>query len=380
MDPVLIEKIIEAYDSGIGSAIATIIRSAGSTPRKAGAKMVITGQGSVFGTVGGGSGEAAVGRQALEALAQNRPTKLSVNMSNDVAANDGMVCGGEMEVFIDIVTPEDSTARDLYAQMLGSLRAGKSGVLFTITSDRGMGQELIGKKIFISSDKTASQQLPDDIKETVKRLHSQGKGRAGPVMIITTDERHVAVSGGPAEKERTGRQMSLELLAEPVTQPAELIILGGGHIAVPLARIAEILGYRYRIVDDRPEFAGRDRFPGADEVICQSFEKALEALDIGPGTSVVIITRGHMHDRLCLKEVLKKQASYIGMIGSRRKVRGVLNGLREEGIGEERLSAVFSPIGLDIGAETPEEIALSIMSEIVAVRRGGQGRSLKLEM
>lgn len=375
MDPVLIEKLIEACGSGIGSAIATIIRSSGSTPRKAGAKMLITGKGSVFGTVGGGSGEAEVGREALKALAENRPAKLSVNMSNDVAANDGMVCGGEMEVFIDIVTPEDSAARDVYGQMLETLRSGKSGVLFTITSDGGMGQELVGKKIFISNDKMASQQLPDDIKETVKSLHSQGKGCTEPVMIRCTAEGHVVMSSGAAE--RAGRRLRLELLAEPVAQPAELLILGGGHIAVPLARMAEILGYRYKIIDDRPEFAGRERFPGADEVICQGFEKALEGLDIGPNTSVVIITRGHSHDRLCLKEVLKKKPSYIGMIGSRRKVRGVLNGLRDEGIGEDRLGAVFSPIGLDIGAETPEEIALSIMSEIVAVRRGGEGRSLK---
>ncbi|MFZ5646749.1 MAG: XdhC family protein [Bacillota bacterium] len=366
MDLALIEKLIEAYDSGVGSAIATIIKSWGSTPRKTGAKMLITGNGSVLGTVGGGSGEAGVQREALKVLAQNRPAKLSINMANDAAANDGMVCGGKMEVFIDTVTPEDSAAREIFGQLLESLKNGKGGVLFTITSDRGMGQELVGKKFFFSGEKVVSHQVPDDITAFVKSLHSQGRGRREAAVLTCT-----------AEIEK--RLLSLELLAEPVALPEDLLILGGGHVAVPLARMAEIVGYRYKIVDDRPEFADRERFPGAEAVICQGFEKALAGLDIGPNTSVVIITRGHAHDRLCLREVLKKQAFYIGMIGSRRKVQGVLESLRDEGIEEERLRSVFSPIGLDIGAETPEEIALSIMSEIVAVRRGGGGRSMKLQ-
>ncbi|MFZ5649243.1 MAG: XdhC family protein [Bacillota bacterium] len=359
MDPVIIEKLIEAYDSGVGSATATIIKSWGSTPRKAGAKMLITGSGSFFGTVGGGSGEARVMREALLVMAQKKPANIRINMTNDVAADEGMVCGGEMDVFIDVVNPGDSTAREIYGQMLESLKTGKSGFLFTITSDREMGQELVGKKMFISNEKMASQQLPDDIKELIKSIYNQGKGCTGPGMIRCTAER-------------------LELMAEPVSLPAELLILGGGHIAVPLARMADILGYRYKIVDDRPEFADSERFPGAEEVICHSFEKALDGIQIGLNTSVVIVTRGHAHDRLCLKWALQRQVSYIGMIGSRRKVKGVLDSLRDEGAGEESLNSVYSPVGLDIGAETPEEIALSIMSEIVAVRRGGEGRSLKL--
>lgn len=359
MDPVLIEKLVGAYDSGEGSAIATIIKSWGSTPRKAGAKMLITDSGSVAGTVGGGSGEALVMREALLAITRRKPANIRINMTNDVAADEGMVCGGEMEVFIDIINQGDSAAREIYGQLLESIKTGRSGVLFTIISDREMAQALVGKKMFISNEKTASEHLPDDIKGLIKSIYSKEKGCTGPETVKCT----------------AGR---LELLAEPVSFPAELLILGGGHIAVPLARMADILGYRYKIVDDRPEFADRERFPGAGEVICQNFEKALKDIDIGPNTSVVIVTRGHTHDRLCLKWALQKQALYIGMIGSRRKVKGVLDGLRDEGAVEESLKSVYSPVGLDIGAETPEEIALSIISEIVAVRRGGEGRSLKL--
>lgn len=180
-------------------------------------------------------------------------------------------------------------------------------------------------------------------------------------------------------KPQVGKKEGLELFIEPVIQPPELLILGGGHISLPLAGMAHLLGYPFTIIDDRPDFACRKRYPDSGRVLCGSFGEMLRAIDIGPESNVVIITRGHKHDLFCLREVIGRPAGYIGMIGSRKKVREVIGQLESEGVEKALLSKVYSPIGLDLGAETPEEIALSIIAEIVLVHRGGKGTPLKAE-
>jgi len=163
---------------------------------------------------------------------------------------------------------------------------------------------------------------------------------------------------------------------EVQTSPPTLLIAGAGHIAVPLARMAAMLGFRVAVLDDRPMFANEERFPQAEEVIAAPFGEALSGYSFDNQTYVAIMTRGHAHDLECLVEVLDKPAAYIGMIGSRRRVRGVLDMVRERDIPEELLARVHAPIGLGIGAVTPEEIALSVMAEVVKAKRGGTGRSL----
>jgi xanthine dehydrogenase accessory factor len=159
---------------------------------------------------------------------------------------------------------------------------------------------------------------------------------------------------------------------------ARLIVCGAGHIAVPLAQFAHQLGFRVTVIDDRSDFANPLRFPNC-EVIAEDFTLALRDLHFSPATYVVVITRGHEHDADCLIEILKKNTVYVGLIGSRRRVRFVLEMLGEKGFPQKRLKEVFTPIGLPIGAESPEEIALSIVSELVCVRRKGaaQARSLR---
>jgi len=159
---------------------------------------------------------------------------------------------------------------------------------------------------------------------------------------------------------------------------AKLIICGAGHIALPLARFADQLGFRVTVIDDRSDFANPPRFPHC-EVIAEDFTVALRDMSFGPSTYVVVITRGHEHDVDCLFEILKNETRYVGLIGSRRRVRFVLEMLGEKGFSQKRLKEVFTPIGLPIGAESPEEIALSIVSELVCVRRKGaaQARALR---
>jgi xanthine dehydrogenase accessory factor len=159
---------------------------------------------------------------------------------------------------------------------------------------------------------------------------------------------------------------------------AQLVICGAGHIALPLAQFSQKLGFQVTVIDDRSDFANRTRFPGCN-VIAEDFTVALRGMTFGPATYVVVITRGHEHDVDCLIEIIDKKTVYAGLIGSRRRVRIVLEALAEKGLPQDRLNEVFTPIGLPIGAESPEEIALSIVSELVCVRRKGpdQARILR---
>jgi xanthine dehydrogenase accessory factor len=165
-------------------------------------------------------------------------------------------------------------------------------------------------------------------------------------------------------------QGGFRVFFDVLTAEAKLLVCGAGHIAVPLARYAHDAGFRVTVLDDRPDFAHAPRFPNCD-VVAEDFVPALRAMPLGPTTHVVLITRGHEHDAECLAQVLPKETAYVGLIGSRRRVRFVLEMLEREGIPRERLAGVFTPIGLPIGAETPEEIALAIVAELVCVRRQG---------
>lgn len=162
----------------------------------------------------------------------------------------------------------------------------------------------------------------------------------------------------------------LTLFFDVLSAEARLLVCGAGHIALSLARFARELGFAVTVLDDRPDFAHPSRFPGS-EVVAEEFVPALQRMSLGSTTYVVVITRGHEHDSECLAEVLRKETAYVGLIGSRRRVKFVLELLQREGIPQERLAQVFSPIGLPIGAESPEEIALSIAAELVSVRRKG---------
>jgi len=188
----------------------------------------------------------------------------------------------------------------------------------------------------------------------------RGEGRDGPHPVETP----------------TGR---VTLYLEAHRPPPELVIVGAGHIARPLCRTGAMLGFRVRVLDDRPEFATRERFPEAEEVRGADFADPFRGVAVGPGTYVVLVTRGHRYDFEALRGLLLGPAlpAYVGMVGSRRRVRAALEQLAREGIPGERLRQVYAPIGLDIGAETPEEIAVAIAAEVVRARRGGTGVSLR---
>jgi len=179
---------------------------------------------------------------------------------------------------------------------------------------------------------------------------------------------------GSRVEEVEGRIGDARLLFEISRPPMELIICGGGHVGQAVAKAGALLDFKITVIDDRPEFSSREKFPDPGvRLITGDFTEALRALRITQASHVVIVTRGHRHDEICLREVIEKPARYIGMIGSRRRATTIREHMRREGVGAEDLRRVHSPIGLDIGAITPEEIALAILAEITLARRGGSG-------
>jgi xanthine dehydrogenase accessory factor len=171
----------------------------------------------------------------------------------------------------------------------------------------------------------------------------------------------------------------VDVFFEVLALPPKLILVGAGHIAAPLAAIAKLLDFEVSVIDDRPEYASRERFPGADHVLVGPYSETVRGLPVDGDTFIVLVTRGHVHDLACLEEVIASPAAYIGMIGSKRRVRTVISHAREHGVDPAQLQKLHAPIGLDIGSQTPAEIAVAIAAQIISVRRGRRTRSLSLQ-
>jgi xanthine dehydrogenase accessory factor len=169
----------------------------------------------------------------------------------------------------------------------------------------------------------------------------------------------------------------LEVFFEVMPAPPKLVVVGAGHIAVPLVQIAKVLDFFVTVIDDRLLYANRERFPAADQVLVGDMAQMLKEMTITPSCYIVLITRGHAYDEPCLREIMHSPAKYIGMIGSKRRIKACFQRFRdEEKIAEEAIERIYAPIGLDIATETPAEIALSILGEVIKVRRGGKAASL----
>jgi len=192
-----------------------------------------------------------------------------------------------------------------------------------------------------------------------------------PVLARTLEQ--ILASGGA----RCVTVDGLRIYVEAFLPPPELVIFGAGHVAQPVAQLGKLLGFTVTVIDDRPDFANAGRFPGADRIICDGFVAATRQLTVGPSTYVVLVTRGHRHDMDCLLELVRQPVAYIGMIGSRIRVETVFRLLTEEhGVNPACLEKIHAPIGLDLNARTPGEIAVAVAAELLKVRRGGTGQSL----
>ncbi|MCO1601849.1 XdhC family protein [Desulfosporosinus nitroreducens] len=362
MDKQVYLGLKKVFEQNLEAVLITVTSVLGSTPRKPGAKMLVFADGTTVGTIGGGCGEAEAKREALNVLTKYDSKTYSLNMTADIAQEEGMVCGGIMELFMEYIgthTPVENA--DLNKDYLAAVESHNHPVLVTVIE--AAEESWLGNKLVIKTNGDVTGDLGK------KELNNIGfeKGKIGsrkcqPFLICLDFEFNPCESSSP--------KAAYRLLVEPPTTVVQLLILGAGHIAVPLATMAKIVGYEVTVVDDRPSFANVNRFSTANKVLCADFERALETIDINPQTFVVIITRGHRYDKVCLKKVINHPAAYIGMIGSRKRVKSLLVDLEEEGVAKEALQKLYSPIGLKIGAETPEEIAVSILSELIKVQRG----------
>jgi xanthine dehydrogenase accessory factor len=240
-----------------------------------------------------------------------------------------------------------------------------------------------GSRLLIDPDGARMGSLGDATLDELIALHARAVfrdhsaatvyvARAGEGLTIDREESAPPVVDGLTISARTVPGATA-LYVEVVEDKPVFLVVGAGHIGRCLAKLADFLDFHVAILDDREDFADPERVPEADEVICDDFEEALERYPIKPNTSVVMVTRGHKQDELSLRKVLGRGAGYVGMIGSRRRTATVLQHLLDEGYPAEELAKVRTPIGLSIGAETPEEIAISIMAEVILLRRGGDG-------
>lgn len=266
----VLEAALRAEAVGERAALVTVVATEGSTPQKAGARMLVHADGRIVGTIGGGCLEAEMTWRAREAIEKGRPKLVSYDLTPEQAGEDGLVCGGRMQVFI-----------------------------------------------------------------------------------------------------------------EPIEGTPVLCLFGAGHVAQPLARMAKACGFRVELVDDRVKFANAERFPEADLIVVDSFAAAAEKMTLGANTYAVVVTRGHKGDGEALRAVLGRGLRFVGLLGSRPKVVHIFAALREQGVDAAELAAVHAPLGLEIGAQNPDEIAVSILAEMIAVRRGvdpAQARSMKMEL
>lgn len=255
-----------------------------------------------------------------------------------------------------------NSPREILMTFAQAVLQGKKATLATVV--RSPGQPPVGTRMMVTDEEVLGSLGNASLEEAVKR----------DCLEAMVEGSHREVSYGTGEKATE----SVVLFLEVASLRPSLLIAGAGHIGQALANLAKLVGLRVAVLDDRPDFASQERFPEADEVLAGDFVTTLASYPITEATYIVLVTRGHRHDEACLRQVLLSPAAYIGMIGSRRRVTTVLRHLAEEGLPVDRLQRVYSPIGLDIGAEAPEEIALSILAEIIMVRRGGTGRPLAL--
>jgi xanthine dehydrogenase accessory factor len=358
-------EVKQLIDDGETLAVATIVSTLGSTPREVGAKMVVTASGEILGTVGGGCGEAEVRREAIQVIRSREPKTVRVELMDDIESDSPAVCGGILNVFVDPWwrDAESPVCGALTEDLIQVASEGAAAVLATVIKAENLDNVRPGDKCLIRDGVLKSGNIGNE--ELLQSILREAENR-----LQLENSRQVRL-------ELPGSGSKAEVFFEVVTAMRKVIIVGAGHLAIPLVQFAKILGFHVAVLDDRVIYANRERFPLADEVIVGDMAQMLSQMEITPQTYIVLITRGHQFDEPCLRAVIHRPAKYIGMIGSKRRIKACFIRFRDEDkIPEELLKRVYAPIGLEIRGESPEEIALSIVAEMIKVRRGGAAQSL----
>ena len=384
--------LVEAWlAQGERVAVATVVRVLGSAPRPVGARMIVALAGRMAGSVSGGCVETAVYGELMEVLSGGAPRLLRFGITDDMIWDVGLACGGTIEVLVQELEP---ALADALTRELGE---GRLAGLATVVA--GPARGLPGRY----AERSEASQTAQD--ETLRLHYPQGQadkptGEEGPPdgFGLTVGETFLLGQGGllfgsddPAivaalrlrleGRQTAGAVQALddgrEVYLEAFLPPPALYILGGVHVAIPLARFAKELGFRVVVADPREKFANRERFPGADEVLVEWPDEALAHLPVGADSYIVLLTHDPKIDEPALAAALRTGAAYVGAIGSRKTHAERAARMAKWGVTAEELARVHAPIGLDLGGRTPEETALSIIAEVIAVKNARRGGPLQ---
>ena len=353
-------EALKRLEKGEPVVMATVVRTKGSTPQKPGAKLLVRQDGSGAGTLGGGCVEGDIWFAAKQLMDHGGSAEFrEYELNEDLAADDGLVCGGTMFFLIDPVY-EAREYMPIVQEIEDAYKGNGAVALATVIKSGNDGCSKIGDKLFIRETGESEGSLGDPI------VDDFAVEKALSLMVHGRNEYIVNENGS-------------EYFIEAYTTPPQLVICGGGHVAKALANLAKPLEFRLFITDDREEFANYERFPEADIIVAEKPEDALGKLPLNANTFIVVATRGHRYDNSALLAAAKTPAKYVGLMGSKRKTILIYEDLLRSDLDVERIAEIRSPIGLDIKARTPEEIAVSIISEILMFRLGGTGVPMKLD-
>jgi xanthine dehydrogenase accessory factor len=337
--------VCEKLGNGSSLVLVSIVSLQGSSPRHRGTKMVVDEQGKSYGTIGGSLLEATVINDAVAVLSEKQSRLMSFDLNGYSAYSKDMICGGKAEILLDFI-PGSKENLDLFTALHDTIRTGRDLYFLTAYRDYSHFVEVLGHTLFTPNGKAIGNYSWKDSDLDV--FKSESKGLSSTTVLKLAD---------------------IRVVIDPIKKIETLFCFGAGHVAMPTAHVAAIAGFRVVVVDDRADYVNTERFPDADELcIINDFNHALKGLTIDADSYIVIVTRGHAFDRVVLAEALKTKAGYIGMISSRRKRDAIYQALMDEGVSKDALARVHSPIGIPIGGETPAEISISIVAELISER------------
>jgi xanthine dehydrogenase accessory factor len=354
-------ETVRVLERGEPCVLATVTRTKGSTPQKPGAKLLVRSDGSGVGTLGGGCVEGDIWFAAKMLLREGGGAQVKDYFLNEeLAARDGLVCGGTMYFLLDPLRRAEEFLT--YArEIVNAYEGGVPVAVVSLTRPAPGSDATVGARLFVwengaTKGSLGNPALDAAVVKRARELMAYGKC---DYLILDT---------------------GTEVFVEAYTTPPTLVLMGGGHISRALAPLAKSVGFRIYVLDDRPEFANRERFPMAEGTfVVPSYDQGLERIPINTNTFIIIATRGHKYDDAATEAAARSRAGYVGLLGSKRKSLLIFRELHRKGVPEERIREVRAPVGLNIGGRTPEEIAVSIMAEILMCRLGGDGRPMKME-
>jgi xanthine dehydrogenase accessory factor len=341
----LVHHLIQALEQDRELIVCQVVDTRGSTPQKAGSMMIVDPDGGQAGTLGGGCVENEVKQKAIQQIGGNGAAVHSFLLDHDYAWADGLICGGKMVVLTQAVHGAEPLA---YFQTLDRvIEAGRGFTEAIVIDSAQSGGVELGTRFLIDDEARLRAAWPDA---------TLPGGLADEI---------VALAERPKPSVRRGNALL------PHWPRIRLIVVGAGHVGQAVASLAAGAGFDVWVVDDRHQYANRDRFPTAEKLLVGPIEEILRSLEITPRTYALIVTRGHGHDQQALYHLAPTPAAYVGLIGSRRKIRLIFESLREQGIADSDLKRVTAPVGLPIGSQTVPEIAISIVAELIARRNLG---------